>query len=255
MANAEIFRAQLDRIRTERAYEAVARQLRDMLLSARLRPGDKLPNERQLIESLGVSRGAVRQALLLLQQQGLVEVRVGQTGGVFVKEIGLAPVLNAFENLVHAQGITVAEYLAAKRALEPALTEGAVENITPGQLDALRANVRAMRDALAEDPDAEPDLLEFSLEFHEIVVSATGNRVLEALLHALIRLADRLPDFHSADTQDWQAVIDGHQAMIHALEHRDAEQLRRLMRDHVDSVESIFDPAASPAPARPPIAT
>src|ERR1700761_7786830 len=102
MANAEIFRGQLGRIRTERPYEAVARQLRDMLLSGRLRPGDKLPNERQLIESLGVSRGAVRQALLLLGQQGLVEVRVGQSGGVFVKEIGLTPVLNAFENLVHA---------------------------------------------------------------------------------------------------------------------------------------------------------
>jgi DNA-binding FadR family transcriptional regulator len=241
MANAEIFRGQLGRIRTERPYEAVARQLRDMLLSGRLRPGDKLPNERQLIESLGVSRGAVRQALLLLGQQGLVEVRVGQSGGVFVKEIGLAPILNAFENLIYAQGITVAEYLAAKRALEPALTDGAVENITADQLAALRTNVSAMRDALTANADTEPDLLEFSLEFHEIVASATGNRVLEALLHALIRLAGRLPDFHSAAAGDWQAVIAGHEAIIGALERRDAEQLRWLMRDHVDCVEGIFD--------------
>jgi DNA-binding FadR family transcriptional regulator len=251
MANAEIFRSQLDRVRTERAYEAVARQLRDMLLSGGLRPGDKLPNERQLIESLGVSRGAVRQALLLLQQQGLVEVRVGQSGGVFVKELGLAPVLNAFENLIYAQGITVAEYLAAKRALEPALTDGAVENITVSQLAALRANVQAMRDAIDENPDTDLDLLEFSLEFHEIVVSATGNRVLEALLHALIRLAGRLPDFHSAGAQDWHAVLNGHEAIIRALERRDAEQLRRLMRNHVDCVEGIFDPASSAAPTRP----
>ncbi|WP_009478501.1 FadR/GntR family transcriptional regulator [Rhodococcus sp. JVH1] len=116
------------------------------ILSRQYRPGERLPVERELIERFAVSRSAIRQALLILDQQGLVRVRPGVGGGPFVVREALPAAVAAFENVLAVDPDEVAEFARAKLVLEPAVNASAAESISDEQLATLEAKRRRCSD-------------------------------------------------------------------------------------------------------------
>jgi DNA-binding FadR family transcriptional regulator len=214
---------------SDRLHEHVARQLRDAILDGSYQTGDRLPSERELSDVFQVSRSAVRQALLLLQQQGLLTVRQGNGGGAFVSGRRMDPLLHAFENLLALEGVNVDDFLAAKAVLEPAISVAAAGSADADDLAALQQNLERCERALAEDRPIAP----LMLNFHLIVAAATHNPILELVLTALVRMAERLPIPAEEQTDDWAGLLASHQAIYAALTRRSARTVHQVTSEHL----------------------
>ncbi|MEO3826406.1 GntR family transcriptional regulator [Actinomadura sp. B10D3] len=219
-------------IPSDRLHERVAQQLRNAILDGSYQPGDRLPSERELTDLFQVSRSAVRQALLLLQQQGLITVRQGNGGGAFVSGRRMDPLLHAFENLFALQGITVDQFLAAKAVLEPAISTAAATNADADDLAALKENLESCEQALAEGRPIAQHLL----DFHLIFAAATHNPILELVLTALVRIADRLPTAPEEQTEDWEGLLESHRAIYKAMTRRSVRTVHRMTSEHLQQV-------------------
>ncbi|WP_283136819.1 FadR/GntR family transcriptional regulator [Rhizohabitans arisaemae] len=226
--------------RHTRLYEEVASQLREAILSGVYRPGERLPTERELMGMFDVSRAVARQATMNLEHEGLVEVQVGSGGGAFVAAPTVNAVHRALENHMRHSQVSVLDYLAAKRILEPVLATAVLAGASTDDLRRLQENVDLSRSALARGRGAA-ELLRLSLDFHEILVAATGNPVLEALFIALVRMGNRVPAFTSATAHhDWEHLFEEHAQVLTALRAGDAGRFTALMLRHLDSVDEIY---------------
>jgi DNA-binding FadR family transcriptional regulator len=228
--------------RQRRLYQDVADQLREAVLAGRYRPGDRLPTEMELAGEFGVSRAVIRQATMNLEQQGLLEVQVGASGGTFVVEPGIEAVLHAFENLFRRGGVTVADYLSAKRVLEPVMTSAIAESITADQLDRLQENLQQSWDELRAGA-RDTRMLRISLDFHNLLAESTANPVLEVVMLAIVAMADRVPAFRAPTRTDWRQVLSEHDELLAALRARDTHRFSTVMYQHMDSIGGIYGDA------------
>lgn len=217
----------------ERPHEWVVRQLRSAILDGTYVPGDKLPVERELSERFKVSRSAVRQALLILDQQGLVRVKPGVGGGPFVAREPMPAAITAFENLLTVDESSLDEFIDAKMILEPAIAAHAVTKISRIDLDALEDNMVRTREADRQGAD----LTELSMEFHEILFRAIGNRFIDVVLEILNRSRYRLPN-GSMEFADVGCVLEDHQQILNAISRGSATKVSRLMSEHITRVWS-----------------
>ena len=212
----------------ERPHEIVARQIRSAILEGTYAPGDRLPVERELSEQFQVSRSAVRQALLILDQQGLVRVKPGVGGGPFVAREPVPAAITAFENLVKTDEASVDEFLRAKIMFEPPVAALAAENISTLDLQRLEDNINRTREAI----DRGEDFNDLALEFHAIIFRATRNRFLEVVLEILSRSFNRLPS-SMVDAADRHFAIDDHVELLDALRRGAAAEVHDLMEKHL----------------------
>lgn len=225
----------------ERPHESVARQLRSAILDGTFAPGDRLPVERELSEQFQVSRSAVRQALLILDQQGLVRVKPGVGGGPFVAREPVPAAITAFENLVTADDSSAHEFIWAKIVLEPAVVALAAETISQAELEQLEVNLAQTREAA----DRGEDIVDLSSEFHSIIFRATRNRFLEVVLEILTRSFDRLPEEMVASA-DQRCAIGDHAEILDALRRGASTEVRELMEKHLLRVWRLELPPAGP---------
>ncbi len=227
---------------TDRLYKKIARQLSDLIDAGEFAPGERLPAERQLAEQLGVSRPSVREALIALEIEGKVEVRVG--AGVFVVAPALAPVLAAAE-----EGEGPFELIRARWMVEGETAACAAREATPADLAAIRAAVDdlARLQVGAERTDA-PDRA-----FHLAVARATHNGPVAAVVQllwdqgrgAMWKLMERhfeTPALRAATLRDHRAVLD-------AIAAHDPAAARAAMRHHLERVDHEFTQGWE-APAR-----
>lgn len=223
----------------ERPQEYVARQLRQAILDAEYAPGERLPIERELSEHFGVSRSAIRQALLILSHQGLVKVRSGAGGGPFVTRGSLPAAIAAFENVLISDPAAVEEFIQAKLIIEPAITAHVASSISADTLDLLRQNVAQFRKALRRKEDPT----ELALEFHSIIIRSSGNRYLSVILQLIGQTLDRLPAPPDTGPVNQRQVLRDHEQLIDALERHEAEAARQLTTEHLEKIWHIPSPA------------
>ncbi|WP_009478478.1 FadR/GntR family transcriptional regulator [Rhodococcus sp. JVH1] len=232
--------------RQARLYEDVADQLREAVLTGQFKTGDKLPTETELAAQFGVSRAVVRQATLNLEHEGLVTVLVGASGGTFVRAPDPLPLLRALENHFRHRGVSLDDFLQAKRILEPSVLGEIVRFSDRGHRAKLQENIDRFEAAI--DGGVSPEeLLTLSLDFHDILIEATGNPVLQVLLVALVRMGERVPEFTQIHihNQDWKHILAEHRAILATLEDNNLREFRTLMLEHLESVQHLYgDPEA-----------
>lgn len=198
-------------------------------MSGRYGPGERLPVERELSDRFAVSRSAVRQALLILDQQGLVRVRSGVGGGPFVTHETLPAAIAAFENMLAIDPTSVAEFAKAKLVLEPAATAMAAETISEEQIAALDASNTAVRASLERGEQARDKMI----DFHSVLINSTGNRFLALVVELMGRALDRVPGVPDWSHIDPWQVLAEHERIVEALRRRDVEEVRELSATHL----------------------
>jgi GntR family transcriptional regulator, transcriptional repressor for pyruvate dehydrogenase complex len=197
--------------------------------------GSRLPPERDLARQLGVSRPSVREALIALEVEGLIDVRVGS--GIYV----LGPPANGeSDDLVHA-AMGPFELLRARRVIEGECAGLAAKAAKRPQIAAIHEALHAMR-RTAED-GKHPPLVEDRL-FHLRIAEATGNGALVAVVKLLWEermgpLFKRLGHHHD-NPKTWGAAVDEHCGVVDAISRRDAEGARDAMHRHLDRAYRRF---------------
>lgn len=177
-------------IRTKRAFEEVAGQIRDQLARGSLRVGDRLPPERELARQFNLSRNSVREALRALEIAGILELRKGAAGGAVVRETQGETVVSGFSDLLRLKAITPEDFTEARIVIACAVTRFACRRGTAGDLALLQQNLDESEEAALAGDLARR--IAVNLEFHRLLARATQNPVFIVLTEALSEMQSQL---------------------------------------------------------------
>lgn len=234
-------------IKRKRLSDEVSAQIQVRIASGELRSGDKLPPERELAESFGVSRGAVREALRNLERTGLVALQAGSRGGAFIGQGGGSGLIgDSFRNLYQLGTVSLDELTEARLWLESTVTRIACMRATEADIAALTANVdEAERLLKARRYD---DKIDVHIEFHNLLARATHNAVMAMLMGALMEV---MRDFaHAAGGERHDLTIKARRHFLKKLRARDAEGAVRAMTEHLESLRVRYRERAKPHRAK-----
>lgn len=220
-------------VRRTKVYEGVAKQLQRFILE-KLKPGDKLPSERELAEMLRVSRSSIRDAIRGLELMGMVEPRQG--AGTIVREPSAESGINSLANALKRRRELVAELLDFRKMLEPPLAARAATHASPEEVREMeeilqRQESKVSRGELAIVEDAE---------FHYSVAVASGNSVVLKVIDILMAL---LRDTRERSLQlpgRQQKSLAGHRRILKAIKVGDAAAAQSAMRRHIEDIEAIL---------------
>ena len=219
-------------VRKNKVYEEVAQQIERLILK-KLRPGDKLPSERELAEMLKVSRSSIRDAIRGLELRGLVEPRQG--AGTIVREIAAEPLASPFASALKRRKEMVSELLDFRKMLEPPLAARAATHASADEISEMEEILQRQD---AKQSQGEPAVAE-DAEFHYSVALASGNSV---VLKVLDIIMDLLRDTRERSLQVEgrpQRSLAGHRRILAAIKRHDAEAAKSAMRRHIEDVEEI----------------
>ncbi|MDA3627042.1 FadR/GntR family transcriptional regulator [Saccharopolyspora oryzae] len=226
-----------------RLYEQVVQRLREHVAASGLRAGDRLPPERKLAEQLGVSRASVKQAIVVLEVQGLVEVRHG--GGTYLRRESLD--VEPVDELV-ARKRRLPDVLDAREALETKLAELAAQRRTEDDLAEIDAALADMRREIADGELGN----EGDRRFHAAITAAAHSSLLADFMRTIApEIAEsrqeslRQPDRPSKS-------LTQHERIAEAIRAGDARAAVTAMRRHLRTVSRVrllsWDPDADPTP-------
>lgn len=212
----------------------IADAIADEILERNLAPGTRLPNEAQMVERYQAGRGTVREAMRLLEADGLIDVRPGLGGGPVVREPDVERVARRLSILLRLSGSTFGAVVDARKALEPTLAHHAAGTATAEQLDALRGSVERLS---AAQESGGPAFIEENALFHSLVAEASGNPVLHTFWLAIRAIVDGQEVGVRYDAEARAAVVDAHRRVLAAIEARDCERAAAEMRRHVTAID------------------
>jgi GntR family transcriptional repressor for pyruvate dehydrogenase complex len=225
-------KSELSTIRKNRVHEEVARQLENLILK-QLKPGDKIPAERELAGMLGVSRSSIRDAIRRLELVGLVEPRQGS--GTRVREISTETLVSPLANVIAQKRQMVNELLEFRQMLEPGMAARAAEHATRDDvakmeeiLDRQERKVRSGGLAIEEDS-----------EFHYRIATAARNSVVLKVVDVVM---DLLRETRSRSLQSEgrpQKSMAGHRRILNAIRRGDPQAAEAAMRQHIHDIERM----------------
>lgn len=212
------------------AYQQLAAELRALIVSGGLAPGDRLAGEDDLGERYGVSRSTAREAIRLLEAQQLVVTTRGTTGGSFVAAHAPARIDielgSSLDLLVAHEHLTVEQIVEARELLEVPAAALASRRRTEAHLVELRECVSIGRGA--------------NERFHQVMLAASGNPLVEVMTRPLFRVLSERIERDRAPAEFWDAVDDDHARILDHLERGDAEGAAEEMRRHLAELAGVY---------------
>ena len=225
-------KSDFEAVRKNKVYEEVARQIERLILK-KLKPGDKLPSERELADMLQVSRSSIRDAIRGLELMGLVEPRQG--AGTIVRELSAETLVNPFANALKRRHELVSELLDFRKMLEPPLAARAATHASPEEISEMEEILQRQEAKLSDD---ETSIAE-DAEFHYSVALASGNSVVLKVLDILMDLLRETRERSLQVKGRPEKSLAGHRRVLAAIKRHDAEAARDAMRRHIEDVEEI----------------
>ena len=226
--------------RVRKAYEQVADQLRELIVSGRLARGERLPNETVLAREFGVSRATVREALRLLTAQSMIRTAKGAGGGTYVT-LPTVDHVSEFLNsalglLAAAEHVTLDELLEAREALE----------VPAARLAAQRRTDRAVAELEATIPPDPPKLspteeFVYNADFHTSILAASGNAFLMMAAQPLFSILQTQLARSSLGARFHRGIHQQHRAIVAAIDAGDAQGAEREMRSHLEYLRPHYE--------------
>ncbi|WP_375490572.1 FadR/GntR family transcriptional regulator [uncultured Jatrophihabitans sp.] len=210
--------------------EAIVDQIRSLIRNEELKPGDRLPSERDLGERMGVSRVTVREALRVLEAGGLVQIRVGARGGAFVTTPSSSTIGSGLAELISLSPLTAAEVTEARQIVELGIIALVVDRATDDDIAELRAMMKDHQAALRNGEYG----MAMSAAFHVRVAACTHNAAIEMLVHSFHGpLLMSLREAQVAAPLMGHKGTKEHRAFVEAIAERDATKATEIMRTHL----------------------
>lgn len=228
-------------VRHTRAHEEVARRLRDQIQRGALRPGDRLPPERELAKRFQVSRATIRQALSALQSIGLVESRLG--AGTFAS-IDTGASVSSLAAVLRTADASLTDQLGLRRLIEPEVALLAAEHAQRADLDELGEHVARQEACLR---DGVPFIDEDSA-FHLAIARASGNALLVKMVEGIHELLRDSREHSIRAVGGMESSLEGHRRVLEAISHSDGQAAYDAMRSHIQDVERLTLEALAQGP-------
>jgi len=225
-------------VHMEKLSQGVIRQIELLILRGLLRPGERLPSERELAERMGVSRPSLREAIAELQERGLLVTKAG--AGVFVANMLGSAFSDALIQLFASHEEAVFDYVSFRRDLEGMAADRAARFGSDTDLKVIDTVFRKMEAAHSKrNPSDEAEL---DAEFHLAIIEASHNIVMLHMMRAMFELLragvfyNRQQMFRQRDTRD--QLLAQHRAINDAVQARDPQAARQAAEAHMTFVEN-----------------
>jgi GntR family transcriptional repressor for pyruvate dehydrogenase complex len=212
-------------LRLPKTADVVAARVRTTILARQLPAGTPLPNEREMIEHFKVSRASIREALRILEAEGVIEVRRGMHGGVFTAEPTGRLLARGLAGLLAHRRTPVSDLIEIRLLLEPEAAALAARNASSEQRQ------RLVDFAHRAQPDVMPD----HVDFHLMVAECSGNGVMTLFLAALRDIVAEAATFADLPRNALEQGIKAHQQIALAIAAGDEAKARRATVRHLQS--------------------
>jgi GntR family transcriptional repressor for pyruvate dehydrogenase complex len=216
-----------------RIYETIVAQLSQLIQAGVLRPGERLPPERELATRLQVSRASVREALRSLELQGLLSSRQGS--GTFIAAVSQDELLRAFARLTE-EGQTLREIFELRFLLEPPIAALAARRATPPDIARLEATLKTQEQQIHLGQSG----VEADVTFHAALAQATHNGALLRLGASLMEVLAPSRDTHLQTPERSRLSQLSHRRILEAIRAGSTAQARKAMEDHVVHVDRVL---------------
>ncbi len=220
-------------VRRTKVYEEVAKQIQRLIVEGLLKPGDKLPPERELAETFQVSRSSVRDAIRTLEMLGLVEPRQGE--GTVVREVSDDALVNPLFTLLVRKRELVGELLDVRKMIEPPLAARAAAHASTEEIAYLEDILRRQEEKVHRGELA----IEEDSEFHYTIARAAKNSVVLKVLDVLMDLLRESRERSLQVEGRLQRSFAGHRRILSAIKRGDAPAAEAAMHGHLDEIERI----------------
>lgn len=235
----------IGKIKVPKSCDVLADRLQKQILSGAYPPGSSLPTERELVAGTGLSRGSVREALRILEAQGLVETKAGRYGGSVVSRPTDALLASHINLFAKGRSVTLSSMVEARQALEPMVAYLAARNRTDEDLETLKTISARLDEAALSDV---PRFLEENAKWHSALAVACHNDLLRAFtgsISGLMLEASRIDNFASTDVRT--LVSQAHHRILEAIAAQDADSARRRAERDVQAYATHLEAAAKAA--------
>ncbi len=226
------------KVHPEKLSTSVVRQIEQLILRGILRPGERLPAERELSERLGVSRPSLRDAVSELQEQGLLTAKAGS--GIFVAEVLGSAFSPALTRLFRTHDEAVFDYLSFRRDMEGLAAERAARLGSASDLKV----IQAIFDKMVAAPANSDEEARLDAQFHMAIIEAGHNVVMLHMMRSMFDLLSQGVFYNRKIMFDQRttraAILDQHRAINDALQARDPEAARNSVQNHLSFVQSCL---------------
>lgn len=225
-----------DTVRTSRVFEEICERIRDQLATGALKPGDKLPAERELAKQFGVGRNALREALRSLENAGVVGLEKGAKGGAFIREGNPATITLAMTDLINLGSISMDELTEARILILEFVVHRACLRATESDFDVLKENID--RTEALSGSDMSDERMDATAEFYKLLAKSTGNRLVSIIVDSM---TDILRSFVRTGTggKKLEGLIESRRRLLRHLRARDAESAAREMTQQLTALHHL----------------
>lgn len=208
-------------------------QLKDMISRGELKQGQKLPPERELAESLGVSRASVREALTALEAIGILDIRPGE--GTFVRETSVSATFAPLAMVLEMEQNSMSQLMEVRRVLETEIAALAVQRATEEDLQNIEVNLNRMKSANTVSEAVEADL-----RFHFAIAEATHNSILLRIMNTVADLMHNTFRIRREElfADKGREIISEHEAIYRAIRDRDIDSAKLRMLQHIHNIQA-----------------
>ena len=233
-------------LQTTRVSELIEAHIKRAVLDEKLKPGDKLPTEKQMAQQFGVSLVTLREALRALEILGLIEKKKGQGGGAFISEIGNESIKNSLGHYLSFKDLSHEHLYEVRKIIEPSVVRLAAQKISTDEIEKIEENVLYCEQKLGEVRSLIEEKDFFDLDdrnntFHQLIANATHNPILSLTIDYILDFLEGcettllVPDFNYTSEN-----IRDHRNILEHLKRRDGQKCEQEMIVHLKRLDEYL---------------
>ncbi|MGC8908778.1 MAG: FadR/GntR family transcriptional regulator, partial [Desulfomonilaceae bacterium] len=212
--------------KTKKLSQYVIDEVRTAILDGRLKPGQRLASEKQLTDQFDVSKGTMREALRCLDAMGLIKMKKGPKGGIFIAEVDMNTTVHSLLNFLHFRNVSVSQITILRYLLEPYLAEIAAPKIS-------QSDIHILASVTNEEAGSQCCEVPKGIGFHYHIARFSENPLFILLMDFIEHLLFDLKIKLRPDADFYRMVTDDHYRIIHCFQNRDGVGARSAMAKHV----------------------
>jgi DNA-binding FadR family transcriptional regulator len=226
--------AMFQTVKPTKVFQEVVAQIEEAILAGRIEAGQTLPSERELKEMFQISRGTLREALRVLEQKGLIEIRLGVGGGSVVKSVDTGRVTESLGLLIRSQKVSLQHLAEFREGVEGSMAAQAAERRSAADIRRLKELLAEARVCVQTGRQRRDDFLEADKQIHLTIAATTQNPIYQSVLASIHENIHRYYDrFLSMKERELKENYQDLCNLVEAIDKGNADDARRLARAHV----------------------
>lgn len=216
-------------LKSKRTFEQIADQMRQLIYSGTFKPGDRLMSERELANQFRTGRMVVREALRTLENSGLIRIKQGSSGGVFINDANTKVITRSISDMIKIGNVTLRELIETRLEIEMIILNFAIARINPEDLDLLKKNIE----------DSEQQILagirplETNLNFHLLLAKASKNTLFEMIIESIMEVSKIFLQSVKPEKEYINKVLYYHKEIYKAIKEKNLIIAEEKMREHL----------------------